>query len=141
MAGERYRVLDHHADLYLEISGETLEDLFRNAAYALACEMVDGPLPEPTLAPRHVALEPAQPELLLRAWLAELLFLSETERELYTEWHPAVTEGGGLEASVRGVPLESVAERLSGEIKAVTYHGLLVERTPAGYRAEVILDL
>ena len=40
-------------------------------------------------------------------------------------------------------PKESAAERhrMEHEVKAITYHGLRLENTPAGWFAEVIVDI
>ena len=41
MTGERYRELEHPADLRLEIFGADERELFENAAFALFDRMVD----------------------------------------------------------------------------------------------------
>jgi len=136
-----YEVLEHTADLRLAFYGADLPELFRNAAYGMTAEMLDGDLPGPTMGPLSVRVRRQHPDLHLRAWLAELLYILEAEHLLTTCWDVRFDRRGTLVAKVRGVPVAEVVGRLKTEIKAVTYHGLRVEETSDGLRAEVIFDL
>jgi SHS2 domain-containing protein len=46
-----------------------------------------------------------------------------------------------VHAVVLGEPLDPGRHHLHGEVKAVTWHGLTVEPTDAGWRAWVLLDV
>ena len=48
---------------------------------------------------------------------------------------------GGLTASAWGEPLDRARHNLEHEVKAITYHGLRVERVGAEWEAEVIVDI
>jgi SHS2 domain-containing protein len=50
---------------------------------------------------------------------------------------------GALEvsATLRGEPLDPAKHELAADVKAVTFHGLAVERTADGWRAQVTLDV
>ena len=48
---------------------------------------------------------------------------------------------GGLDAKALGEPLDFERHRLLHEVKAITYHRLTVEKTGAGWLAEVIVDI
>ena len=47
----------------------------------------------------------------------------------------------GLKASAWGEPIDPARHVLSHEVKAITYHGLRVEREGDGWIAEVIVDI
>ena len=47
----------------------------------------------------------------------------------------------GLRATAWGEPVDRARHELSHEVKAITYHGLRVEKTPDGWLAEVIVDI
>jgi SHS2 domain-containing protein len=81
----------------------------------------------------------AEPELL-HGWLTAVLLAFELERWVT---HGAVVRrvGGGLEAEVRGAPFDPERHGGGTEVKAVTRHGLVVERAGEGWRARVLLDL
>lgn len=136
-----YEILEHTADLRIAVHGGDLARLCENAAMAMFAELSGGELPEPTLPPRQVCVSADGAELVLREWLAQLLFLHETEREFYTRFSVASADSQELRGEVAGVPTETIADRLAVEIKAVTYHGLRIEEHARGLRAEIIFDL
>jgi SHS2 domain-containing protein len=48
---------------------------------------------------------------------------------------------GGLRATSRAQPLDPRRHRLLREVKAITYHGLKVEKVDDEWLAEVIVDI
>ena len=50
-------------------------------------------------------------------------------------------DGDGLKATARGEEVDHDRHELDMEVKAITYHGLKVEREGDGWLAEVIVDL
>ena len=63
-----------------------------------------------------------------------------TKRVLFAEF--AVTVGDqGLTGVARGEPIDPDRHELDMEVKAITYHGLKVERDGDGWLAEVIVDI
>lgn len=141
MAAPGYRILEHTADLRVEFRARSLAELLALAGRVLFELLLDGPTPGPLCFERDLRLEAEEPDLLLRTWLAELLFLHETEHEVYGDCAVEFGPEGDLRAHLRGRPSGELAGRFAREIKAVTYHGLLLEQTPDGLRAEVIFDL
>jgi SHS2 domain-containing protein len=47
----------------------------------------------------------------------------------------------GLSATARGEPLDAARHVLAHEVKAITYHGLKLERCGEQWLAEVIVDI
>ena len=87
-----------------------------------------------------VTVEADQRDDLLYDWLAELLYLFDTEHILLCEFDVTVHDGG-LAATVRGEHIDSDRHQLDMEVKAITYHELKVERDGDEWLAEVIVDL
>jgi SHS2 domain-containing protein len=77
---------------------------------------------------------------LLFDWLAELLYTFDARRLLLSEFRVRVGDRG-LEATARGEPFDPDRHELDVEVKAITYHGLKVEREGDRWLAEVIVDL
>ena len=74
-------------------------------------------------------------------WLRELLFRFDSRHLLFSRFDVRVEEDG-LEARIRGEPLDPARHSLDHEVKAITYHGLRVEQEPGGgWLAEVIVDI
>ena len=97
-----------------------------------------GALDRPTAG--SVRLEGRDRVYLLFDWLHELLVTFETRRLVLSEFRVRVSDTG-LAAEVRGEELDPDRHRLLHEVKAITYHGLKLEQTAAGWQAEVIVDI
>ena len=91
-----------------------------------------------------VRLEPDDVEALLRSWLSELLYIFNVRKLLLSEFAVHIDNSNGnagLHGTARGEPLDAARHKADVEIKAVTWHGLKVERTADGWLAEVIVDI
>jgi SHS2 domain-containing protein len=133
-----YRLLDHTADLGFRCEGKTREDLFAHAALALD-DIIATADHEPTET-RELDATGADDQALLRALLDEVLFSFERDGFLAKEAKVAF-EDGRVHATLRGRRVDLATHPIDRVVKAVTYHGLEVERTKKGWRATVILDL
>ena len=162
------RALDHTADVGIRVEAGSIEELFDRAARGMVAlvqddtaEAAEEHSAEAAPAPRtptageavvaavgevgaaaaagveaRVALEAADVATLLVKWLRELLFLREARGLEYRAAGFDVLEPTRLDARVTGEPPAG-----SGELKAVTYHGLVVEENEGRWRAEVIFDV
>lgn len=132
----RFEELEHTADVALRIFGEDLEELFENAAWGMFSLLTDPSQVTPNTG-HEIELEAMDVETLLVDWLSELLYLHETEEEVYSEFAFDQVTSTTLKARVRGDKVDDIRK----DIKAVTYHGLVVQETPAGYEATVVFDI
>jgi len=135
-----YTFFEHTADMGIRIEAPDLPALFADAARGLFALLTsDSDQVRPLVAER-IALSADRSDDLLHDWLAELLFLFDARHLLLSDFQVQVDESR-LEAVVRGEPIDPERHPLGMEIKAITYHGLSVERGPSGWTAEVIVDL
>lgn len=140
MGRPRYEALDHIADAQVRIFGDTLEELFANAAYALFNTMAD----IGTVCVRERRALPITAddlEHLLHAWLSDLLFLFATRQMLLSEFDVRSVNPQQITATVGGERLDLQRHTFYTEIKAVTYHQLRIEPRKDGWVAEVIFDI
>ncbi len=114
--------------------------LFRAAALGLWSLMVDPGGVRP-LCTERVAVQAGDREVLLVAWLNELLYLHEVRGFAGADAAVQLAGETGLEASLWGEPVDPQRHRMVGHVKAVTYHGLRIERGPRGWQAEVVVDV
>jgi len=131
------------SDLSFEARGATLEALFAAAAEALLAATVADP--GAVEARERVPLALAEPdlELLLLRFLNELVFLRDA-RGLLLRAGPLRVEPGAearLAGELVGERIDRARHQLEADVKAVTAHGLRVERAGAGWRAAVTLDV
>jgi SHS2 domain-containing protein len=135
-----YEFFEHTADLGLRIRAADLNMLFVEAAQAMFSAIVED---LGTIKPvREVIVQITGDELdlLLFDWLKQLLYYFDAEHLLLSKFSVAVSETGLL-GTAWGEPLDRSRHELEHEVKAITYHGLLVEQTDDGWLAEVIVDI
>ena len=137
-----YRVLDHTADLALEITAPTRADLYQEAAAGFTDCLVELSGIEER-GQRRFAVAAGDGELLLVEWLAELLHAFETDGFLARRAEVVVSEGNGaaLTAVAFGEHHDPERHPLRVLIKGVTYHALRVHRDAGGWTAHVVFDI
>ncbi len=135
-----FEVFDHTADVGLRIRSETLDGLFAEAGRALMSVLIDNPEDVVPRQKDELRLKSDGLDYLLVDWLDELLYRFNQHGMLYRQFEVRV-EQNELRAALAGERLDPERHRVLQEVKAVTYHGLTVRRTPEGWTAEVILDV
>ena len=135
-----HRLLEHTADMGIEASGETLEELFAQAAYGLL-EIIAGNLEALCREEKIVTVEGEDSEELLVNWLNEILYLFEIKRFFPLDFEIEEVRGKRVLARVRGEAFDPQRHPVEREVKAVTYHQLLVEKTNGLWHARIYVDL
>ena len=131
------------SDLSFVAYGDTLEALFAAAAEALLAATLSNPADVVRRDRERVQLHEPDLELLLLSFLNELVFLRDA-RGLLLHAGPLRIERGGeerLEGELWGERVDRARHRLEADVKAVTAHGLSVQRDGPGWRASVTLDV
>ena len=135
-----YEYFEHTADVGLRARAGDLDTLFAEAARGLFALIVDNLDAVHARRDRSIQLPAAPTSDLFFDWLGELLYTFETPHLLLSTFDVHITPTG-LSATVAGEPVDPDRHRLGSEVKAVTYHGLTVQKDQDGYVAEVILDI
>lgn len=136
---KRFEEIPHTADWSFRAFGRDLLELFENAAFAMFSMqgLTDSNSRRAEEIEREVQVEGIDYESLLVNWLSELLYLQETNREIYHRFRVEKISPTTLAARVFGQPVR----RIDKVIKAVTYHNLKIEQTPNGWEAVVVVDV
>lgn len=135
-----YEIFEHTADLGLRVQAADLEGLFAEAGRGLASMMVANLDEVQPVQERELTLTGEERDYLLFDWLTELLYIFDTERLLLVDFTLQIGNSG-LHSVCRGETLDPGRHLLDHEVKAITYHGLKVEQTDAGWQAELIVDI
>jgi len=141
-----YRYLEEiaTADVAFEAWGATKEETFLAAADATLNTMVDD---IGTVAPREhreISIAADALDLLLFELLQELVYHKDAGRLLLRVRDLRVEETGAgyrLHAGAIGETIDPGRHSLLADVKAVTLHRLVVEKTPDGWHAIVVLDV
>lgn len=139
-AMERYRIIDHTADIGLEIYGKTREEVFINAASGLF-SLITNPDRVAADQQQKIGLDAPDYDELLVAWLNELLYYFDAEGLLFSRFEIERLTRERLVGRAYGEKLDRSRHEINTVIKAATYHQLKLEATDEGFQARIILDI
>ncbi len=141
-----FEFVEHTGDAAVRMTSPDAGGLVRDAARALltlyvadAAEAVDE-LP----IERDLELVAQDPEELLVDLLGELIWLFDCDGFLCRDIdvrHVSFSEPVRLVARLRGETYDAARHEALTEVKAATYHGLKIDRTPLGLEATIVFDL
>ena len=135
-----FEITDHTADAGIRAFGPTREDVFEQAALAMFSLICD-PATVKAREDLAVVLEAPSDDLLLAAWLNELLFLFETRRVVFASFALDAVEGGRLWGHARGEKQSARRHEVRAAVKGATYHGLELRPAGDGWEGTVLLDV
>jgi SHS2 domain-containing protein len=135
----RWRLIDHTADMRVEVCGSDLQELFANAAAALT-ELLGTGSEIRIEKEMDVTLESPGLEELMVDWLREILYYNQVSGWILAQISLEQLSHTTLKARLSfGVRRDE--EPPDTEIKAVTYHGISVEKTDLGYCSRILFDI
>jgi len=135
-----YKIVEHPSDLGIEAYGASLAEAFQNAAVGLMSVILDVSLVEPQES-RIVELEANDVEQLLVRWLSEILYFYDGKHFVPSEFSVSTLTPKSLTALIRGEPFSATMHRTKLDVKAVTYHQLIVRKEQDGAYVRVFLDI
>ncbi len=122
-------------DVAIESRGNTLEELFSASAMATFEVManISGIQPE---IKKTLRMENPEIDDLLFDWLAELIYLKDSEFMLFSKYNLKITKdmNYNLEAEILGEEINQSRHDLRCDVKAITFHhSKCMKRTANGY--------
>lgn len=129
---------DHTADIIMQVSEKTLEDLFSSAGLALMHIMyrnVTGTTTEKT-----IFLSEPDRDTLMHDFLSELLFVSECDNIVFSTITITLS-GCDLVATLRGEPFNQDRHAGGMEVKGISYSGLHIVKDEDGYTLDILFDV
>ena len=142
--GQRYRLLDHTADAYVEVSAPNMALAFEEAAFAMFDIMTDPVAVEVTFVDA-VDVSAQDRVSLLHNWLEELLLRFDLHGKVYSSFLVERLEERDqslhLLATAKGGLFERGKHPAKVEVKAVTYHRMEVKMSENACTVRYILDL
>ncbi|MCM2264181.1 MAG: archease [Desulfuromonadales bacterium] len=138
--GGHFRLLAHTADIGLEATAPSREELFVVAARGLTF-LLFGKSPAIASICRTVTLDAGDSAELLVTWLNEILVFSETAQVVPAAFLISDLQNCRLTATLAGEPFDPSRHVVERTAKAVTYHQLVVEERHSEWYARVYIDL
>lgn len=138
-----YQILDHTADKGVLAWGRTVEELFENASRGMYRLVIH---PEGKRADVHLPIrvevsDPLDCSDLLVKWLRELIYLTDVQKVVFTDFNVHRITETTVEGEAHGLVVQDNAQLDGAPVKAVTYHRLRVEQTSEGWEAEFYVDV
>lgn len=139
-SSKKYVQLDHTGDVRIKVFGNSIEKLFINAAYALFDTITDADKIESQIA-ETVEVSAIDKEELLVNWLSELNYLFVTESKIFNKFEIEHFGENDLSATALGEKFNSHRHPFYTEIKAVTFHDLLIEKVGKHWETKIVFDI
>lgn len=136
----KYRQIAHTADIAYRLRGDSLAEIYVNAAAALMATMTDRRRLRPRET-RHIEVEAPDREALLVAWLNYLLYLYDVDGFLGRDFEIVALQDNLLRARAQGETFDPGRHVGKTAVKAATYHHLEITPRNHGWQATVIFDL
>jgi len=136
---QNFEIIDHTADVGIVAYGDSVEEVFINAAYGMFSLIADLEKVAEVIRHEIVAEAPDQEELLV-TWLNELLYLFDADNLIFSRFEIVGLGQEHLRAIAYGEKADPLRHNLKTQVKAATYHLLKLEKGD-GFRAQIILDI
>jgi len=134
-----FEEFEHTADVGIKVNGNSLSELFLNAARGVTHLIVKGKLTgEPYK--KNIKLQSKDLESLLILWLNEIIYLGVSERIILKKIRINSLDDTSISSGVEGLKLEEQKSAIN-EIKSATFHGLKIKKIAGGYKTKIIFDV
>jgi len=143
-----FEVLPHTADIKIRAYGETKKELFCHALIGMfqiigpqvpGCRVSNERVICEELPQKHdIVIESPDQVALLVDFLSEALYLSDVHDEAYLDVDIHQLADKKISATLRGVKITGFEVV---EIKAVTYHELVIKKVNDMWQADIVFDI
>ncbi|MCA9770282.1 archease [Candidatus Dependentiae bacterium] len=146
---KKFEQLPHTADIKIRVYGKTKEELFRNSLYGMfsivgphvpsSCKKVGEYIVCDDLPKKHI-VEVMAPDIdaLLVDFLSEALYLSDVHNQAYFDVAIDQLTDTNIKAVIKGVAITGFDVV---EIKAVTYHDLVIKHVDDVWQTDIVFDI
>jgi SHS2 domain-containing protein len=135
-----FEILEHPSDLGIEARGATMAEAFQNAARGLM-SVIAGSSPIEAYEKRLISLRARDRENLLVRFLTEILYLYDGKKYLTADVKFDMMTNTSLKAAILGQQFDASKHELNLDVKAITYHQLMVEQIDDVWIARVFVDI
>jgi SHS2 domain-containing protein len=135
-----FEILEHPSDLGIEARGATMAEAFQNAAHGFM-SIIAGSSKIEADEKRLISIQALDRENLLVRWLTEILYLYDGEKFLTADVKFDMINNTSLKATVLGQQFDASKHELKLDVKAITYHQLMVEKLDGIWTARVFVDI
>ena len=140
MIPKPYTLIDHTADLAIEVIGSSFTELMENAGFALF-DIICNPEEIAQKKEFQIQLKQESPNELLRTWLEALLEQFNINSTVYSKFSVNDENKNMFTCHAWGETIDLSKHTYHTEIKAITYHQFEVKQNKDGWIAKIIFDV
>lgn len=138
------REIDHTGDIGIQVTAESLPQLFERAATGMFGVLTDVDTIRPEQRTKFEVTGSDREALMVR-WLSDLNYDHTVDHLVFTDFEvdaiEETSDGLTLTASAGDEPIDPDRHTIYTEIKAVTFHGLEIQETDGTWTVQVIFDM
>ena len=135
-----FTLLEHPADMGIEAHGSNLKEAFEQAAVGLIAIILDASKIENTET-KNVQIYASDYEQLLVKWLNEVLYLYDGEKFISGKFEIETLTPKSVTAIIKGEKFNNIKHTTKMDVKAITYHQILVQENDNGGLVRVYIDI
>lgn len=140
MPARSYKIFPQTSDLGVEVTGNSIAELFINAGLALvdlAIDMSKIASHETTI----LEVNAENRELLFREWLSEILYQIFVKERLFVSFRINALSNVHLKATAIGERIDYRRHSLKRELKSITYYKLQVSEQDGKLIGRFVIDI
>jgi SHS2 domain-containing protein len=135
-----YKILEHPADMGIEAYGKNLKEAFEQSAIALLSIILDTSNIEAAKI-KLVEIHASDYEQLLVNWLTEILYLYDGDHYVAEKFEINTLTKEYLNATIGGEKFNNAKHPTKMDVKAITYHQILIQENEEGGLVRVFIDI
>ena len=128
------------AEAAFEAEGKDLKELFEACAAAFIDTSANPQSIKPVIK-KEITITAKDIESLLYNFLEELVFLKDAEAIVFNKVEVSEISETSVKAVAIGDKINKEKQELRADVKAITMHMFKVEKTDAGWKALVVMDI
>ncbi len=140
---EKFEFIEHEGEAAFKAYGKSLEEVFKNAAFALASVMFSQKNIDEKKTEEIFVVAPDK-EWLLQEFLQEVMLVIEGKNFVFKNMDLKIetkNEAYELRAKLIGEKMDPKRHELGGEIKAITWHDFYIREKNGNWEAKLVVDV
>jgi len=136
---QKYKFLEHTADIKFQAFGNSLEEVFSNCAVVMSKTICNKKINPKKV--KKIKIKGSDLQNLLYTFLEEFLFLFDSEGFILSKILNIKIDSGKLllDAEISGDSAENY--KIDSDVKAITYNEMFVRKEKNKWTAQVVLDV
>jgi SHS2 domain-containing protein len=135
-----YTLLEHPSDIGVEVYSDSLAHAFEEAVAGLFGIILDLSQVEPKHQKKFV-IEAGDKEQLLVRWVGEVLFIFDSKGFIPKKTTVISLTDSSLKAIIDGDYYSQISHQTKVDVKAITYHQLIVREDQDGAYVRFFVDI